>query len=93
MRYVTKIQALDPLTKKLKTYCETIDIPVETIDDANKWCQNNYKGYMWVVGFWEGEVEATDEVVNHHKGKCQCESGGYMDGLCFNCGLLCSLGN
>ena len=38
-------------------------------------------------GFWEGEVEATDKVVNHYKGKCQCESGGYMDGICFNCGL------
>lgn len=87
MKFVAEIQALDPLTKKLKTYIENIEITVDTIDEANQWCQNNYKGYMWVVGFWEGEVEATEEVVNHYKGKCLCLYGGYTDGICFNCGL------
>ena len=87
MRYVGEIQALDPLTKKLKTYIDNIEIPVDTIDEANQWCQKNYKGYIWITGFLEGEVEAEDLVLEHYKDKCKCLSGGYSDGLCWNCGL------
>ncbi len=91
MKYTAEIQALDPLTKKLKTYIENIEIPFDTIDEANQWCQNNYKGYMWIVGFWQGEINLTEEEMNNilraREEKCKCESGGYMDGICFNCGL------
>ena len=93
MKYIAEIQALDPLTKKLKTYIENIEIPFDTIDEANQWCQNNYKGYMWVTGFWEGEVEVTENEMNNIQKniqeKCKCDRVDYImsPGMCFNCGL------
>lgn len=87
MKYTAKIQAIDPITRKLKTYCDVIEIPVDNIDAANKWCQKNYKGYMHIDGFWVCDIEVDDKVLKYHQEKCQCESGGYMDGICFNCGL------
>lgn len=58
MRFVAEIRAVCPIENKLFIYTDVVKIPVTTIDEANEWCQNNYKGYMKIVGIYVGEYRA-----------------------------------
>ena len=58
MKFVAEIRAVCPIENKLFVYTEVVRIPVTTIDEANDWCQSNYKGYMNIVGIYVGEYRA-----------------------------------
>ena len=58
MKFVAEIRAVCPIENKLFVYTDVVMIPVTTIDEANEWCQNNYKGYMKIVGIYVGEYRA-----------------------------------
>ena len=58
MKFVAEIRTVCPIENKLFIYTDVVKIPVTTIDEANEWCQNNYKGYMKIVGIYVGEYRA-----------------------------------
>lgn len=58
MMFVAEIRAVCPIENKLFVYTDVVRIPVTTIDEANDWCQSNYKGYMNIVGIYVGEYRA-----------------------------------
>ena len=58
MKFVAEIRAVCPIENKLFVYTDVVRIPVTTIDEANDWCQSNYKGYMKIVGIYVGEYRA-----------------------------------
>jgi len=58
MKFVAEIRAVCPIENKLFVYTDVLNIPVTTIDEANDWCQSNYKGYMNIVGIYVGEYRA-----------------------------------
>ena len=58
MKFVAEIRAVCPIENKLFVYTDVVRIPVTTIDEANDWCQSNYKGYMNIVGIYVGEYRA-----------------------------------
>ena len=58
MKFVAEIRAVCPIEGKLFIYTDVVSIPVTTIDEANDWCQLNYKGYMNIVGIYVGEYRA-----------------------------------
>lgn len=53
--WVTELQALDPGTGEMKTWCgENVTAP--TWELAQQWCDNNEKGYLKVVGELIAEI-------------------------------------
>ena len=58
MKFGAEIRAVCPIENKLFIYTDVVKIPVTTIDEANEWCQSNYKGYMKIVGIYVGEYRA-----------------------------------
>lgn len=90
MKFVGEIKALCPLTKKIKNYIEAIEIPCTEIDEANTWCQTNYKGYINIVGFFVEEIPIEDitmkQIEYYISSKCQCIKTQDFGGICINCG-------
>lgn len=68
MIFVGNIIAINPITNKKEEYIETIDIPnCKSIDDANFWCQTNFKGYIKVTGIYNGEISISDLLIDKIK--------------------------
>jgi len=56
MKYwVTEITALDPKTNEMKKWGgDNIQAPTKEL--AQEWCNNNYKGYLKVIGELVAEI-------------------------------------
>lgn len=55
MKFITKLQAIDPVDGELKTWMGPL-IEADSFEDADRYCQENGLGYCVVDGIFEGEV-------------------------------------
>lgn len=58
--WCTEIKALDPRTGEMKTWCGD-DIPALSASLAQQWLDNNYKGYMKVIGELVTEIPCKED--------------------------------
>jgi hypothetical protein len=70
MIFVGNIIAINPVTREQEEYIETIDITnCNSIDDANFWCQTNFKGYIKITGIYDSEIYISDLLIGKIKNK------------------------
>lgn len=56
MTFTASIKAMCPVDNRMKEYLQVIDLPCETVDEANQHVQDNFMGYM--------KIEAVCEIQN-----------------------------
>lgn len=66
--FTTKIRAIDPIDKTIKTYCGP-NIPAISFQDAEKYCQLNGLGYCEVDGILVAEIPTKEDGVTADWGK------------------------
>lgn len=61
MKFTTRILAISPTTGCLTEWSgEVLDLEVDTVEEAQDWCNKN-KGYLMVTGEFVEEVPATEQ--------------------------------
>jgi len=57
--FTATINAVCPVTGKLKFYQTAIKLPCQTIKEANQYAQTHYIGYMKIDGYYITEIPSS----------------------------------